>query len=197
MDLVRVGRAAFGWQYRGWAALAATTATLYFVAVLFPAAAKRSGSPENRIVDLQRAYTRKAFISVLECWSASKPDAVGLLKRHNLVALDLVFPALYAMSFGFGYAWLRARREPTPADTVLFLAPLVAASFDYVENGIHLSLLSEIDTIADVRRTAASGGFGPVPIAAASAAAHAKYLLLTVSAVGILIAAFHRLRALR
>lgn len=194
MTLMETVRALYAWQRRGWAAMAAIALSLYFATVLFPAAARCSGSSENRVVDLQRARSRHDFIAVLEQWSTSRPDAVGVMKRHSIVALDFVFPVVYAAAFAFTLAWLSGRRDPTTTELLFFIAPLAAALLDYVENNLHLHLLAGIDTLDDVRAAEAAGGFSATSIALASLFAHLKYALLGISLLGVFVVGIQRLQ---
>lgn len=198
----------YGWQWRGWLALLALAASLALMFVFFPRASARTGSKQNKVVDLQRAYTPEMFAGVLKGWSVPKTDedrreenretlknAVGIMKRENIIKLDLVFPLLYALSFAFSYAVLSGRRQPTALDFVLFLTPFVAGLFDYAENFIHLRLLRGVETVADVERVEAAGGFSPTPVFAASSFAHAKYVLLGVSLLALVVALAQLIRA--
>ena len=190
----------YGWQGRGWAALVAVAVTLVFMFVLFPWASAKTGSRQNRVVDLQKAYTVEMFTGVLRGWSTPKTkeedtqenretlrNAVGIMKRKNIRNFDLAFPVVYALALALSYASLSGRREPTALDFVLFLTPFVAGLFDLVENGIHLYLLSGVNTADDVEAAVKAGKFSPSLVFAASAFAHAKYLLLAVSLVSVVI----------
>ena len=184
----------YGWQWRGWAALVAVAVACVFMFVLFPRASAKTGSSKNRVVALQKAYTVEMFTSALRDWSTPKTEeekreenkealrnAVGTMKRENIEKLDFIFPVAYALAFALSYAWLSGRRQPTALDFALFLTPFVAALFDFIEDGIHLRLLSGVNTADDVEAAARAGAFNPSLVFAASAFAHAKYVLLTVS----------------
>lgn len=199
LDLIRT---LYGWQWRGWAALLFVAVTLFFMFVLFPRASARTGSKKNRVTDLQKAYTPEMFAGVLKSWSEPGTEeekreenrealrnAVGVMKRENIITLDFLFPLVYALAFAFSYAALSGRRQPTALDFVLFLTPLVAGLFDYVENLIHLRLLRGIETSADVVRAAEAGAFSPSLVFLASAFAWAKYLMLGVSLAAVVGAA--------
>lgn len=177
-------KALYSWPLRGWAALFTLAVGLLFAFVLFPSAIRKTGSEKNRVVALQRAYTAAQFRDVLRGWSAAKDDAVGIMKRENIIKLDLIFPFVYALLFAFAYAWARGNREPGGLDLVLFLAPLVAGLFDLIENALHLYLLRGVNVADDVEKTA----FSPALVFAASAFAHAKYALLLVSLIAIVVA---------
>jgi hypothetical protein len=184
----------YGWSCRRSAALALTALALVFMFVWFPAASRDSGSAANRVVTLQRAYTPAMFVDVLRRWSASRNDAVSIVKHENILRLDSIFPAVYGLALAFAYASLSGRSRPTTRDAVFFLVPIVAAMFDYLENTAELVLLRGIDTAADVEAAARAGAF-PVPLVLfASACAHAKYGLLLVAFAGVTLVTIERLR---
>ena len=187
----------YGWQWRGWAALVAVAAAFVFMLVLFPRASAKTGSDKNNVVDLQKAYTPEMFAGVLRGWSTAggKDDAVGIMKRENIIKLDLIFPIVYALAFALSYAALSGRRQPTALDFVLFVTPFVAGLFDLIENSIHLCLLRGVNTADDVEAAVKAGAFRPSLVFAASAFAHAKYLLLLVSLVALAWVVIQRLRA--
>ena len=184
---------AFIRSHRGKAAVMLIVAAVFFMTVLFPAAARHSGSPENRVIDLQTAFTKARFETVLWSWSARQDNAVEIVRRDNIAKLDLFFPAIYGLALAFSYAALLGSRSPTRRDWLFVLAPIAAAAFDYAENLTHLTLLDGIDTRADVEQAIASGRFNPGLIFLASAFATAKYLLLLVSLAGIIVALMRRL----
>jgi hypothetical protein len=181
--------ALYGWSWRGRAALVTTCVCLLFIVVLFPASARKSGSSANKIVDLQRAWSPDMFERVLTAWSRTNVDAVRIIKRDNIVKLDLVFPAMYAMALAFSYAALSGRRDPSALDAVFFLVPVCAAAFDYAEDISHLVLLRGVNTEADVNAAVARHAFDPQLIFAASLFAHAKYLLVGVSLASLVLVA--------
>ena len=175
----------YGWRCRACAAVAASAGTVYFAAVLFPAAKRASGSAGNKVQDLQFAYTPEQFVGVLDAWGLTNERAVGILKRANIIELDFVFPVLYSLALALMYASLSGRREPRQRDLVLFMLPFVAANFDWVENLLHLRLLTGIETAGDVKRAVAAGAFDRTSVFLAAAIASAKYALLVASAAGI------------
>jgi hypothetical protein len=194
MRLLDAFRSVYGLPWRGVAALVLIAATAVFALRLFPAAARRTGSPDNKVTDLQLAYTADMFGGVLRAWSKTNPNAVGIMKSENIKRLDFIFPLLYGLALALAYAALTGRRQPTALDCVLFLTPLVAALFDYIENSVHLYLLSGIETSADVEKAIGERRFADSVVFIASVFAHAKYVLLVVSALGLVIAAVGRFR---
>jgi hypothetical protein len=194
MTLLDAFRSVYAMPWRGVVALVLTIVTAVFALWLFPAASRATGSPKNKVTDLQRAYTAEMFGSALRKWSKADENAVGIMKSRNIRRLDFIFPALYGLALAFAYAAISGRRAPTALDFVLFVTPLVAALFDYVENTTHLRLLRGIETGADVERAISEGRFSDSVVFLGSAFAHAKYVLLAVSVVGLLIAVVGRVR---
>jgi hypothetical protein len=184
---------AYGLSYRAQLAVFSSVVAFVFMFVLFPRAAAQSGSTANQTVDLQRAYTPEMFAAVLRRWSATNADAVGIVKRSNIIQLDLVFPLVYGIALAFAYASVRARAQPTPLDAVWFLCPLVASVFDYLENSVHLLLLHGVNSAADVEHATRSGAFAPHLVFAASMFAHMKFLLLAASCLAVIAAAVMRI----
>jgi hypothetical protein len=178
----------YGWEWRGATALCATLLTLIFSLILFPRASGLTGSGENRIVDLQRAYSVEKFRNVLLGWTTAagaRPDAVGVMKRENIIKLDFIFPLLYGAAFAFAFAWARGGvRPPTALDLALFLCPFIAALLDIFENSVHLILLDGVETATDVERA----NFSAALVLLASLFAHLKYLLLATSLIALLVA---------
>jgi len=178
----------YAWRWRGPAALALMILVILYAVVLYPAVSVRSGSATNRITDLQNAASAEAFIGALRRWSASNPQAVGILKRDNLIRLDSSFPVVYGFFLALGYAWASGQRPPTRATLVRFGAPLLAAAFDYGENALHLFLLRGVETLDDVNRAAGAGQFTTPVVAAAWTCAHAKDVLIVASAGSLILA---------
>lgn len=184
----------YGWSWRGPAALALTAVACLFMFVWFPAAARGSGSSDNKVKDLQLAYTPAMFGQVLLAWSAHRDNAVAIIKRDNIIRLDSLFPAVYGLALAMAYATFSGRSQPTSRDAVLFVVPLVAAVFDYTENLTHLYVLKGVNTLANVQAAISANTLNPSLIFFASACAYAKYLLLLVSAAGLGLAAVERIR---
>lgn len=190
IDLIQ---ALYAWQHRGWVAYFSVLLALLFAAVLFPRATAKTGSRENNVVDLQKAHTVERFTEVLLGWSkkSGNPNAVGVMKRENIVKLDLMFPIIYALALAFSYACARGNRDPGALDLIIFLCPIVAGLFDIVENSLHLQLLSGVNNEADVK----AASFSPSLVRTASVFAHAKFALLAASGLAIIVAIFIRLKS--
>ena len=173
------------WKPRPWAALVLIALSLVFMLGLFPRAAALSGSKENRVMDLQKAYTPVQFESVLTAWSKTDDRAVGLVKSENIIKLDFVFPLVYSLALALTFAALAGGRTRTRWATVFLIAPFVAAALDYAENVTHLWLLSGIETRAQVEAAVTAHVFSPALVFLASAFAYVKYRLLLISALSI------------
>ena len=182
----------FGIPGRGALALAGFALVLMFAVVLFPAVSARSGSPANRVTDLQRAFTIDQFVGVLRRWSAMNPRAVGIIKYDAIIRLDFVFPLLYGFALAFAYAALSGRWQPAAFDRMFFTMPFAAAAFDFVENLLHLYLLRGITNGRDVEAAAKRGAFNAAAIAIAWSAAHLKFAILLASLIGLAFAAGSR-----
>ena len=186
---------AFGFAGRGVIAIVGGTLVVFYMAVLFPAASLKSGSPQNRVVDLQRAHEVESFARVLEAWCATNDHAVAIMKRENIWRLDSSFPAIYGLTFAFLYSWLTRRRQPTRLDRLFFGLPLAAAVFDYIENVLELYALKDIDTLADVQTALASHTFNEQAILWQSVSAYVKYALLAASLAAIVVTLLARVFA--
>jgi hypothetical protein len=177
----------YSWHWRGWAAVAAFGLALFFARVLFPAASARAGG--SKVVELQRAHTPESFRKVLEKWSASRADAIGIMKRENIVKLDFIFPVLYGLCFAFAYAAFRGNSNPGSLDILVFSLPFVAGLFDWIENSLHLLLLRGITTASHLEGVE----FPSSLVFTASFFAHAKFALLGISLLSLVPALILRL----
>ena len=176
----------YAWPARAAVAILAIMLVLLFALQLFPAASRKTGSETNKVVDLQKAFNADRFKEVLLSWSASggNQNAVEIMKWENIIKLDLIFPVLYALALAFAYSAVRGNSSPNKLDLVLFALPFIAGVFDLIENGLHLYLLSGINTRFDVE----SAHFSPALVCTAATFAAAKYFLLCVSGFSIVCA---------
>jgi hypothetical protein len=141
----------FGLPFRGWLALVGLALFLLF-SFLFGRVTAAYQTERPLIPPLQRAWSGAAFESVLQKWGANDPRAPEIYKRDNLIKLDLLFPVIYSCFFAFAYAWARGVKAPANGwDYFFFVAPFVAALFDYGENSMHLYLLRGVDTAAQLK----------------------------------------------
>jgi hypothetical protein len=184
----RLWRGVHGFRWRGAVAAAGGAVTLLFMLWLFPQAAEKSGSAGNRVTDLQQAHTPDAFIAALRKWSATNARAIAIIKQENIRELDFAFPPLYALTLAVTYVTLRRRDRPRRADLVLFTVPFAAAALDYVENGLHLWLLSGIEDATHLEAAVLSQRFDATRVLAAALCADLKSLLLATSLAGVIVA---------
>lgn len=126
-----------------------------------------------KAVDLQLSFTAARFKQVLKTWRD-----IATFKR-SVWQIDFLFPLVYAGLLAFAYAWCR-RKHPNRLDQIFFLAPVVAAVLDCIENGLHLYLLRAVDTPAQVDGADFSSAL--VLIASICALVKLVLLLLTVMA---------------
>ena len=98
------------------AAIPLTLAALYFMIVLFPAAARNHGLPKNPVVALQMAFTKERFERALVSWGPQPENAAALVKREIIVKLDSFFPAIYGLALTLSFASISRRRPPTRGD---------------------------------------------------------------------------------
>src|SRR5262245_54650779 len=135
------------------------------------------------ILSLQLAFTVSKFREILLSWRD-----IALFKQ-SVWQIDYLFPITYAGMLAFGYAWSRRNEEPARLDRVMFLAPFVAASCDWIENSLHLYLLRNVNNKEQVEATS----FSDALVFAASSFALIKIGLLILTAVaivGLLVCAF-------
>ena len=163
-------------QERGWLALCFLVLFI-FVQAFFSHpdfAYREAGAPD--VVCLQLAFAVGKFKSILLSWRS-----IALFKR-SVREIDFIFPLAYAGLLAFAYAWSRRNIRPGKLDRFFFLAPVVAAIFDYVENSLHLYLLRGVDTPAQ----AEVSNFPAAMVLAASTFALLKIVLLA-SVAGVIL----------
>ncbi|HMB19839.1 MAG TPA: hypothetical protein VKQ10_02125 [Spirochaetota bacterium] len=118
------------------------------------------------IVYLELAFTSFNFRGVLLSWG---PDGIELFL--STIWLDFIFPVAYSLLLSSTAAFLLRQRtisENPPLAGFMYaacFAPFVAAAFDYVENLLHILIIS-------------NRLFSDMIIAMASAMAAVKFILL-------------------
>jgi hypothetical protein len=125
-------------------ALAAGNLVILFLIVFnVTGTAPPAGAPTP--LALQLAFTKSGFRDVLDRWG---PDAVA--SYRDWLLLDYFFPLVYAIFLSSAVATLSTRRGEAPdaVKRALFVAPLLAVPFDYLENTLHLVLLSHTGHLA-------------------------------------------------
>lgn len=181
----------FGLPFRGWLALGALALFVLFF-FLFGRVTATYQTPCEKMVRLQRARDGATFKAVLEEWGANNPQAPRIYKRDNLIKLDLLFPLIYSCYFAFAYAWARGAKTPEGWwDYLLFLAPFVAALFDYGENSMHLYLLRGIDTAGQLKDAA----FPDSLVRVSALFSLVKFVLFGIGSLAYVVAAVKRLNS--
>ncbi|MFZ5883786.1 MAG: penicillin acylase family protein [Chloroflexota bacterium] len=91
------------------------------------------------IFDLQLAFTAEKFQSVLAAWG--EPNVRDYVSG---MWLDFLYPLAYALALSSWLAVLTHRPDHPPArlTLTLFSAPFLAALLDYIENSLHLLMLT-------------------------------------------------------
>lgn|GEM_PF-2254933 len=176
--------AALGERYRRlgtlWVLLPALAATAAFV-LLFQVTGRMVAEEGIDVLDLQKAFTPERFGTVVAAWG----DGIEAFKS-SLIMLDFAFPLLYAAALASLIA-IAGGPAPKRAALVLFCLPWAAAGFDWVENLLHLWLLSDVHQAAD-----AAAAYPALPVAAASTAAMLKFALLLAASGGAVVLALRR-----
>ncbi len=169
----------YGLPYRSWLVVVALLLFLLFFFVLFNRVTRTYQSAGEKPFRLQLAWSGNNFRETLEDWGKNNQRAPEVYKWDNLVKLDFFFPLIYSTLFAFAYACSRATPVPVGAwDYVFFLAPFVAALFDYCENSFHLYLLRGIDTSEQIARAS-------FPDALVHISTICSYIKLTLFGVGL------------
>jgi hypothetical protein len=106
--------------------------------------------PVCNILDLQLAFSPIRFKAILLRW-----DEIAVFKK-SVRQIDFIFPVAYAGLLALLYAWSRGNKTPRWWDWLLFGLPVFAAACDFMENLLHLRLLSGLDTPAQVEAAAFS-----------------------------------------
>lgn len=148
--------------------------------VLLWALAGASGGGMS-VIGLQLAFTPENFLAVVEGWGAA-----GVAQFQQTIWLDYLFPVAYAVLLASLLARLTAwpDRPPDRARLILFALPFVAALCDYLENALHLILLSDPPV------------FPAGTVLLASVVAAIKWVLIGLSAVVIVLLLIRRRRTL-
>ncbi len=144
---------------------------------------RMSGSRESSsasVIALQLAFTPENFQAVLDDWGAA-----GVAHFQSTIWLDYLYPIAYAAFLAGLVAALRRERPQAPWQAV-FLMPMAAAILDYIENTLHLIILTDTAHLS-----------APL-IALASVAAALKWGLIALVFLAILFSLVSRVwRAMR
>ncbi len=87
---------------------------------------------------LQLSASVDQFNEVLDIWGPEN----ALRYQHSMWA-DFLFPISYAVLFTGLLVWVGRSREQTSFEQTVWFAPTLAALFDYIENILHLVLLTK------------------------------------------------------
>jgi len=153
------------WWVAGTAVLAAAVTSVLFWVL----AAGIDTRLDNVGLSLQKSFTVERFARAVEAVGGDVQVAV-----RNIVTLDFAFPVIYAVALSSVYA-LAAGPGPSRHDLWVFSLPWAAALLDIGENLVHLSLLADVHTAADLGKVTAG------PVLTASLLASAKYTLIFVT----------------
>lgn len=102
-----------------------------------------AGNAGMGVVYLQFAFIEDYFIPVVASWGTRGIDIF-----LQTIWLDFIFPVCYATLLSSFYAGIvinKNNADPTDiarGDLVHFLIPVIAALFDFIENGLHIFILS-------------------------------------------------------
>jgi hypothetical protein len=96
--------------------------------------------PENSpgYMALQLSISVERFSEVLDIWGPENT----LRYQHSMWA-DFLFPLSYATLFTGLLVWIGRHREHSQFEQSVWFAPMLAALMDYVENILHLVLLTK------------------------------------------------------
>jgi len=91
------------------------------------------------LIELQLAFTTSRALKVIAIWG---PE--GIESFLNNIWLDFIFPLGYGLFLSGLIAFLASLKNATitPVNLLLFRLPLLAIPFDYIENVLHIIMLS-------------------------------------------------------
>jgi hypothetical protein len=127
------------------------------------------------LLTMQTAFSVEKMESILAEWGDE-----GVAVYLRMMWADFFFPAAYGIALASAITLLAVPRDKTPDRTVLgvMLLPLIAGACDMVENGFHLALLQNPDSLP------AFGTF------LAASFASVKWFLLFFSALSVVAFSF-------
>jgi hypothetical protein len=130
------------------------------------------------MIDLQLAFSEAKLDHIMESWA--KSDMLEVQRRN--LWIDLLFPFVYCflLSGLLGALALPSDARPGTCLTVLLTLPFVAGLLDWLENGLLLFILGQ------------GSARPPFLILVSSTVAAAKWVLLAVTAMAILVALARR-----
>ena len=136
-------------------------------------------APESTLFDLSpTGYSRQEAVSLLESLGPEGRSAY----LFPQLALDFVYPGLFAICFSLMFVWLYSRRvRPDSGFLYLALLPMLASLFDYGENLLIIRMITEFPNVSG-KLVAAANVFTMLK----SAFSTASFLLLMVGFVLLL-----------
>jgi hypothetical protein len=145
---------------RGWASgkvvlcLFIITTAVYLVMLLGTIPRVQSFAPSMRLFDLSPAgYSHEQAISLLESLG---PEGRKVYLFPQL-ALDFVYPGLFAISYSLTLIWVFTKRvRPGSKFFYLALLPVMAGFFDYAENILIIQMIGKYPVVTENLVSAAS-----------------------------------------
>lgn len=131
------------------------------------------------ILDLQFAYSKVQFVSVIQQMSPEAQQGFGMHYRY-----DFLYPVAYSLWMSTTLAWVMRRAESTPLLNALIYLPMLAALFDLAENSFIAPYALDFTQVTDQA------------VYWQSVCAGIKYGLLAISAATIVLLAPKALRQL-
>ena len=130
-------------------------ATVYVIMLSFSIPRVQSYAPELRLFDLSPAgYNQDEAMNLLH----SLGDEGRSAYLFPQLALDTVYPALFAISLSLLLIWIYARRFSIQSKIYYSIwLPILAGLFDYAENACILAMLLGYPNISSHLITVASG----------------------------------------
>lgn len=140
----------------GWAVLVlfVSTMTVYLVMLLVTIPRVEEFAPDTALFDLSPAgYSFAEAVLLLDSLGPEGRDAY----LFPQLALDFVYPGLFAVCYSLMLTWVFAKRFPS-GSRIFYLAilPVFAGLFDYVENLLIIRMIMKFPDISEGSAAAAS-----------------------------------------
>jgi hypothetical protein len=165
------------WASR-WQVLAVCAALTVAFLLFFWSTEAQAPADTPGVIDLELAFSPARFDDIVESWIRA---GVLEVQRRNLW-IDLLFPFVYSFLLSGLLAALAAPSDARPGTylSILLTLPFVAGLLDWLENGLLLFILGQ------------GSARPPFLILVSSTVAAAKWVLLAVTAMAILVALARR-----
>ncbi len=130
------------------------TMTVYLLMLSVTIPRVQSYAPETALFDLSPAgYTHSQALTLLESLGRAGRDAY----LFPQLALDFVYPGLFAVCFSLMLIWLYSKRiRPDSKWLYLAVIPVLGGLFDYLENLLIIRMITIFPDITEVLVSAAS-----------------------------------------